>query len=160
MSNPVWKDPFERRFEDFAIGDVVVTRGRTVDVGDFTTFSGLTGDHYPLHTDQQYAEGTQFGARIAHGPLTFTLAVGLVGMSGFYGDAVIALLGVDGLRAKKPVFAGDTVHVKATILDAKKNESGRSGAVTVGYSVINQHDEEVMYFEQKNLMQCRKENKS
>src|SRR5690606_6643472 len=117
VSSQEWMDPVSRRFEDFSVGDVVRTRGRTVDVGDFTTFSGLTGDHYPLHTDQQYAEGTSFGRRIAHGPLTFALAVGLVGMSGFYGDAVVALLGVDGLRAKKPVFDGDTIRVVATVLE-------------------------------------------
>lgn len=157
QQNGVWRDPVTRRFEDFSVGDVVLTRGRTVDIGDLTVFSGLTGDHYPLHTDHQYAEGTQFGARIAHGPLTFALAVGLVGMSGFYGDAVVALLGIDGLRAKKAVFAGDTIRVKGTVLDAAKGNSGRTGAITVGYSVLNQNDEEVMYFEQKSLAKCRNE---
>lgn len=157
MSNQ-WLDPVSRRFEDFSVGDYVKTRGRTVDIGDITTFSGLTGDHYPLHTDHEYAAGTQFGARIAHGPLTFALAVGLVGMTGFYGDAVVALLGIDGLRAKAPVFAGDTIHVVATVIEANKNASGRTGAIKLGYSVRNQRDEEVMYFEQNNLARCREEN--
>ncbi|WP_322098400.1 MaoC family dehydratase [Nakamurella alba] len=150
-----WVDPVDRYFEDFEVGDQVVTRGRTIDIGDITLFAGLTGDHYPLHTDEEYARGTQFGTRIAHGPLTFTIAVGLVGMTGWYGNAVRALLGIDGLRAKKVVLAGDTLHVVGTVLVAEVNGSGRSGAVTVGYSVRNQHDDEVMFFEQKNLMRCR-----
>jgi len=154
----VWRDPAERRFEDFKPGDVVLTRGRTVDVGDMTVFAGLTGDHYPLHTDQQYAEGTRFGGRIAHGPLTFSIAVGLVGMSGFYGDAIVALLGVDGLRARKPVFAGDTLRVRATVIAVEEQgESGRFGAITVAYCVLNQNEEEVMYFEQKMLAKRRTE---
>lgn len=154
MAKAAWKDPAERWFEDFAEGDVVVTRGRTVDIGDMTMFAGLTGDHYPLHTDHDYARGTQFGGRIAHGPLTFSIAVGLVGMSGFYGDAILALLGVDGLRASKPVLAGDTVHVRATVLGCERRGSGRTGTLTVSYSVMNQDKEEVMNFEQRMLAKC------
>lgn len=160
MASTQWIDPLPRRFEDFQVGDEVLTRGRTVDVGDLTLFSGLTGDHYPLHTDEEYAKARQFGSRIAHGPLTFTIAVGLVGMTGFYGDAVVALLGIDGLRAKQVVLTGDTLHVKATVIAAEKGESGRTGAITVAYSVRNQRDEEVMYFEQKNLTRCRTEAQS
>ena len=152
-----WIDPAERRFEDFEVGDTVLTRGRTVDVGDLTNFAGLTGDHYPLHTDEEFARATQFGSRIAHGPLTFALAVGLVGMSGFYGNAILALLGIDGLRAKKVVMTGDTIHVLGTVVAAEKGGHGRTGAITVGYSVLNQRDEEVMYFEQKMLATCRTE---
>ncbi|HVV08263.1 MaoC/PaaZ C-terminal domain-containing protein [Amycolatopsis sp.] len=157
MTNAEWRDPAGRWFEDFTTGDVVLTRGRTVDVGDLTVFAGLTGDHYPLHTDQQYTEQTQFKSRIAHGPLTFALAVGLVGMSGFYGDAIVALLGVDGLRARKPVLPGDTIRVRGTVIAAEKGNSGRTGAITVAYSVLNQREEEVMYFEQKMLAKCRTE---
>ncbi|CAN5227118.1 MaoC family dehydratase [soil metagenome] len=153
----VWNDPAERRFEDFVVGDVVLTRGRTIDVGDLTAFAGLTGDHYPLHTDEEYAKATQFGSRIAHGPLTFALAVGLVGMTGFYGDAIVALLGIDNLRAKQVVLTSDTIRVVGTVIAAEKGKSGRTGAITVNYQVLNQRDEEVMSFEQKMLATCRRE---
>ena len=73
-------DPPDRTFEDFALGDVIETRGRTLDAADFTAFAGLTGDHYPLHIDEEFCKGTRFGARIAHGPLTQSIAIGLVGM--------------------------------------------------------------------------------
>ncbi|WP_344854215.1 MaoC/PaaZ C-terminal domain-containing protein [Amycolatopsis ultiminotia] len=139
---------------------MVVTRGRTVDVGDLTVFAGLTGDHYPLHTDEQSVAKTQFGTRIAHGPLTFSLAVGLVGLSGFYGDAIVALLGIDGLRAKMPVLPGDTIHVRGTVLAREHRDGSRFGAITVGYSVLNQREEEVMYFEQKMLAKCKKGNEA
>lgn len=155
MTRNVWLDPVSRRFEDFQVDDQVITRGRTIDIGDITLFAGLTGDYYPLHIDESAAAQTQFGTRIAHGPLTFTIAVGLVGMSGFYGDAVVALLGIDGLRAKQVVLPGDTLRVVGTVIDATKGKSGRTGAITVAYSVRNQRDEEVMYFEQKSLARCR-----
>src|ERR1700676_2689962 len=117
MPDRIWNDPQEKAFEDFARGDTVITRGRTVDIGDLTVFSGLTGDHYPLHVDEEAAKATRFGTRIAHGPLTFALAVGLVGMSGFYGNAITALVEIRSLRALKPVIPGDTLKVHAEVVE-------------------------------------------
>ena len=143
-----WADPEKKFFEDFALGDVVVTRGRTVDAADISLFAGLTGDHYPLHTDEEYARTTRFGTRIAHGPLTFALAVGLVAISGFYGDAIVALQEVRGLRALKPVVAGDTLVVHAAVTDVSDAKGPKYGTLGVTYSVRNQRREDVMVFDQ------------
>ncbi len=147
-------DPQTKFFEDFELRDSMVTRGRTVDIGDITNFAGLTGDHYPLHTDAAFMETSRFGQRIAHGPLTFALAVGLVGGSGFYGDAIVALVEITSLKAAKPVFAGDTLHVVAevTTLDAS---GPKYGTLTVSYSVRNQSGDEVMTFTQTMLAKRR-----
>ncbi len=149
-------DPETRWFEDFELGDTMTTRGRTVDIGDITNFAGLTGDHYQLHTDAAFMKDGRFGQRIAHGPLTFSLAVGLVGLSGFYGDAIVALVEITGLKATRPVFAGDTLHVVASVstLDASGPKYGTLG---VNYSVRNQDDEEVMTFLQTMLAKRRPE---
>ena len=95
MTERSFTDPQPKWFEDFEPGDTMTTRGRTVDIGDITTFAGLTGDHYQLHTDGAFMENSRFGQRIAHGPLTFSIAVGLIGLSGFYGDAIVALIEED-----------------------------------------------------------------
>src|ERR1700761_4994799 len=115
MGGRKWSDPQDKFFEDFEQGELVVTRGRSIDIGDLTTFAGLTGDHYPLHTDEQYAKSTRFGTRIAHGPLTFSIAVGLVALSGFYGNAIVALIEIESLKALKPVVPGETVRVHAEV---------------------------------------------
>lgn len=157
MAGREFVDPPSRTWEDFAAGDVVLTRGRTVDIGDITQFAGLTGDMYPIHIDHESAKDGHFGGRIAHGPLTFSLAVGLVGMTNFYGDAIVALLGIDGLRAKKPVLPGDTLRVRA---EATKVEAGRNpkyGTLEMTYVVLNQRDEEVMQFVQTMLAKRRQE---
>src|ERR1700730_14911002 len=146
MSDRIWNDPQEKTFEDFARGDIVITRGRTVDIGDISTFSGLTGDHYPLHTDEEYGKSTRFGTRIAHGPLTFALAVGLVGMSGFYGNAITALVEVQSLRALKPVAPGDTLKVHAEVVELSEGRNPMTADRHVNYSVRNQREEEVMAF--------------
>lgn len=151
----MWQDPAQRWLDDFAVGDVVESRGRTVDAGDFTAFAGLTGDHYPLHTSDEYCAGTRFGHRVAHGALTFSLALGLIGMTGFYGDAIVALVGIEGFRARRPVFAGDTVRARGTVLAVEPGESARPGLITVGYTVFNQHGDEVMCFEPTMLAKRR-----
>lgn len=133
-------------FDDFAVGDTVITAGRTVDIGDITTFAGLTGDHYPLHTDEEFCRSTPFGGRIAHGPLTYGFAVGLVGLSGFLGDAIVAFVECQSLRALAPVRPGDTVHVRAEVAETVPGRKPHYGTLHIDYTVINQKDEEVMRF--------------
>jgi 3-hydroxybutyryl-CoA dehydratase len=155
MTGRTWKDPQDKSFEDFAQGDVVITRGRTVDVGDLTMFAGLTGDHYPLHVDEEFGKQTRFETRIAHGPLTFAIAVGLVGMSGFYGNAIVALVEVQTLRALKPVKPGDTLRVHAEVVALAAGDNPKYGSIHVNYSVRNQREEEVMTFLQIMLARRR-----
>jgi len=155
MTNRTFQDPTEKFFEDFAAGDTMITRGRTIDIGDLTAFSGLTGDHYQLHTDEVFCQSTRFESRIAHGPFTFTIAVGLVGLSGFYGTGMEALVEVQSLRALKPVYPGDTVHVEARVSRLEDGENPKYGTLHVDYSVINQKGEEVMHFLQIMLAKQR-----
>ena len=155
MSFRKFSDPQAKTFDDFELGDVMVTRGRTIDIGDISNFAQLTGDYYPLHVDEQHAKSTRFGTRIAHGPLTFTIAVGLVGLSGFYGDAITALLEVRSMRATKPVVAGDTLKAQAEVIELKAGDNPKYGSLGVEYSVRNQRDEEVMIFQQYMLARRR-----
>lgn len=154
MGGRSFSDPQEKFFEDFECGDVMTTRGRTVDIGDITTFAGLTGDHYHLHTDDQFMKDNRFGQRIAHGPLTFAMAVGLVGLSGFYGDAIVALVEITGLKATAPVFPGDTLHVVATVT-VHEDTGPKYGTLGVTYSVHNQSGVQVMTFLQTMLARKR-----
>ena len=155
MSGRIFQDPANKFFEDFEAGDIVRTRGRTVDVGDLTLFAGLTGDHYQLHTDEQHCQETRFGTRIAHGPFTFTVAVGLVAISGFYGDAIVALVEINGMKALKPVFPGDTLRVEATVMTLGATKNPKYGSLEVNYSVLNQDNKEVMTFLQIMLAKRR-----
>lgn len=151
MAGRELRDPPERFFDNFALGDRLVTRRRTVETSDITNFAALTGDFYPLHIDAVGSAETRFGSRIGHGPLTFAIAVGLVGLSNWYGDAVVALKEITGLRAMAPVLPGDTLHVIATVEEVDGARSPKYGTIGVRYSVRNQRDEEVMTFLQTML---------
>ncbi len=72
-----------------------------------------------------------------------------------YGNAIIAWLGANGVRATAPVFIGDTVHVVAEVIGSRAAKDPSRGVVSLMYRVVNQKDEEVMSFEFTLLMRSR-----
>jgi len=145
----------DRAFEDFTVGTAITTAGRTIEMSDILAFAGLTGDHYRLHTDEEFAKNTPFGTRVAHGPLTYAMAVGLIALSGFYGDAILAMKECQSLRARRPVKPGDTIHVEASVVRAEDGKRPDAGVITVHYDVINQSGETVMTFDMVLLARRR-----
>jgi acyl dehydratase len=141
--------------DDFRIGDVYETAAITVTETHVVSWAGLTGDFYPLHMDREFAAKTQFGERLAHGPLIFGLAVGLVSLAGFGGDAAIAWLGVDDMRMLHPVRIGDTVRVHVEVREHKPTSNARKGIQVWRYTVRNQRDEDVMTFDYKMMFHMR-----
>lgn len=142
-------------WEDFPVGKSIITQGITVTESHITQFSGLTGDMYPAHSNAIWAERSPFEQRIAHGPLTFSLAVGCMFQSGFYGDAIIAWLSGDKMRATAPVLIGDTIQVNATVVHSRPTKDGQSGVVELDYTVTNQHSKTVMTISLTMLMRNR-----
>ena len=142
-------------WEDFPVGRTVTTPRLTVTETHLVQFSSLTGDWYPIHTDMEYAAQSSFGQRIAHGPLTFSLAVGLMYQSQAYGDAIIAWLGAEKMRALAPVFIGDTIHVIAEVTGSRAARDPSRGVVDLVYTVRNQGDEDVMSLSLTMLMRSR-----
>lgn len=127
-------------FEDFEIGQEIVTRGRTITEADVVNFAGLTGDYNQIHTDKSFAEAFDFGQRIAHGMLVQSYAVGLAVMTGFIDGTVLAFRE---LRCKfsKPVFFGDTIHTRLEVVEKKAFRRLKAGNVTLEFLVINSDEE-------------------
>jgi 3-hydroxybutyryl-CoA dehydratase len=148
MQNKFW--------DDFHIGDKLKTTRITVTETHMVTFGTLTGDFYPLHMDEEYAKTTAYGGRIVHGPLTFCLAVGLVGQANWFEDSIIAWIGVDNLRLLRPVKPGDTIHVDVEVASKKEISKKDRGVVTMKYHVMNQRAEEVLVADM-NFMMHRKQ---
>ncbi len=145
----------EKFWEDFSVGDKVTSMAITVTEAHVVTWAGLTMDFYPLHMDKEYAARTPFKERIVHGPLTFAMAVGMMGMTGYAKDSVIAWLGVDGMRIPAPVKIGDTIRLHVEITELRETKNPDQGFTLMRYEVVNQHEEPVMTFDMKFLMHRR-----
>ena len=144
-----------RFFEDFKVGEVLVTGRRTVEGGDVSRFAGLTGDFNPLHTDEVFAAQTPFGARVAHGILTLAVSNGQQNLSGWFEGTALALLGLDRLRFTAPVKFGDTINTEMTVKQTRESAKGDRGVVTFEVVVKNQRGEVVCTYEENVLMRRR-----
>ena len=143
-------------FDDFEAGQVTRTMGRTVteaDIVNFVTFAGIFEELF-LHADYARQRGL-FQGRNAPGFLALVLAEGLYTLTGktHHGRA---LLGLDKVRLKAPVFAGDTIHAEITVLEARPSRSRPGhGVLTLGHRVLNQDDVEVMAYHTSRLLEGR-----
>jgi 3-hydroxybutyryl-CoA dehydratase len=134
--------PRGRYFEEFQIGDVVVSAGRTITEADVVAFAGLSGDYTQLHVDAEHARDTMFGQRVAHGLLALSIASGLAAHLGFIEGTVLAFRELT-WKFSLPIFFGDTIHVKATVGELKAMPRLGGGAVTLDVQIINQDDKVV-----------------
>lgn len=141
--------------DDYIPSETFTTQGITVTEAHLLAWAGLTMDYFSLHVDKEFASKTTFGERLAHGPLIFALAVGLVYLSGFDPTAVIAWLGADKMRMTAPVKIGDTIRVVVEVLDVQKTKKPKKGVLSLRYHVKNQRDETVMIFDYNLLCHMR-----
>jgi itaconyl-CoA hydratase len=135
-----------KTWEDFKVGEEVHSIRLTITEAHLTQWGHLTLDFYPLHMDETFASKTIFGRRIAHGPLVFSLGVGMISSTGFYADSVMAWLGVENMSIPRPVFIGDTIYAKGTVLGKKETKKPDRGLLTMCYEILNQNDEIVMSY--------------
>jgi len=129
-------------FEEIELDRPLTTRARTVGEGDITLFAGLVGDFNPLHVDEQYSAATQFGGRIAHGPLTMSMAIGLMSQLNLIDGTALALLNIN-WDFHGPVRIGDTVHARVTPTARNPTSDPSRGIVSMRFEVMNQRDETV-----------------
>ncbi len=128
--------------EDFNVGEVYRTAGRTVTEADITIFTGLSGDFNPLHTDEEYCKGTAHGTRIAQGLLGVSIASGLVSQLGILTGTAVGFLGMT-WRYTGVIRAGDTIHVELTTTEVRETSKGGRGVLVRRLDVINQRGETV-----------------
>jgi len=98
-------------FEDLAVGQSA-TLGKTITEADILMFAGVSGDTNPAHMDEEYAAGTMFKGRIAHGMLSGALISAVFGTR-FPGPGCIYVSQT--LRFKAPVRIGDTVRARVEV---------------------------------------------
>ena len=128
-------------FEEFSVGQKVVTEKRTVTENDIMTFAALSGDNNRIHTDPEFSKTTMFGRQVAHGLLGLSIASGLAWQTGILDGTVMAFREVNEWKFVKPVFIGDTIYVELEVKEAKALPRIGGGSVTIGLEVKNQNEE-------------------
>jgi len=130
-------------FEDFRLGqEIRHATPRTLTVGDAALYLGLTGSRFALHSSDEFARALG----LERAPIDDLLVFHIV-----FGKTVpdislnaIANLGYANGRFGVPVYAGDTLSTRSTVIGLKENSSGDTGVVYVHSIGTNQHGATVL----------------
>lgn len=125
-------------FEDFEPQQTFESTGRTLTEADLTFFCMLSSDWNPIHADAEFAKGTRYGQRVVHGALGIAICTGMLHGLGIFERSAIAMLGLREWTFREPMFVGDTLKLRLTILDKELGRSGRSGRVGRRFELVNQ----------------------
>lgn len=101
------------KFEDLSLGMSHETHHKITE-NDIQLFAEVSGDHNPLHMNEEYASKTSFGQRIAHGALTASYISGILG-NNLPGPGSI-FTGLS-MRFRRPVYIGSDVTVRAEVTE-------------------------------------------
>lgn len=142
--SPLPTTPRGMFFEEFEIGQKIISAGRTVTESDIVTFAGLSGDYTQIHTDAEFSKNTPFGQRVAHGLLGMAIASGLAAQTGVLEGTVLAFREITEWKFIKPIFIGDTIHVELEVRETKAMPRILGGAVMLVLQVKNQHADNLM----------------
>ena len=127
-------------FEELHVGDRWQSQTRTILQSDIQQFAHLTGDHDPLHLDEEFASRGPFGQTVAHGMLGMSILAGLSSTSPLVRTA--ALIDVQNWNFCKPIFPGDTVFALTEVVSLKAH-GRRHGQVSWYRQLINQKGDKV-----------------
>ena len=110
-------------------------------------------DYIPLHTDEEYAKTTIFGALIAPGVMSFMSVWAKYLEADFFGKELLA-----GKSTKiewiKPVYAEDVLTGKATVTNLVRR-NGKNGLVEISIEAYNQKGELVLTDVTEAIVKCK-----
>ena len=110
---------------------------KTIEQSDIDAFARVTGDHNPVHVDEEFAKTTRFGRRIAHGMLTASL-ISAVLANHLPGEGSVYL--GQTLKFVAPVFPGDEITARVTIREIREDKP----ILKLETVCVNQRDEIVI----------------
>jgi acyl dehydratase len=131
-----------RYFEEFELGEIALSPGRTISEADIVNFAGVSGDFTETHTNAESASRSAFGQRVAHGLLGLAVASGLLSRLGLLEGTVLAFREMT-WKFSLPIFIGDTIRARATVSELKAMPRVGGGALTLNLELINQQDKVV-----------------
>jgi acyl dehydratase len=155
MSNNFTTPPESRYFEDYVVGSVHEFGSINVEEREVLDF----GKRYvplPYHIDPEAAKKSIYGGLIASGWHTAGLMMRLYTDNYLSKIANLGSPGCDELRWDKPVFPGDRLAIRVTVMDARRSQSKPDrGIVRSFVEVLNQKNEVVMSLRMVNFVRSR-----
>jgi 2-methylfumaryl-CoA hydratase len=130
-------------FEDFQVGqEIRHATPRTVTTGDAALYTGLTGSRFALHSSDEFARALGHERSPIDDLLLFHVVIGKT-VPDISLNAV-ANLGYADFRFGAPVYPGDTISARSTIVGLKENSNRQTGVVYVHSTGVNQREETVL----------------
>ena len=139
-------------FEDLSLGMKVETEPTVIEKEKMMAFA-YTYDNIPLHTDEEYARNSPFGALIAPGVMSFMSVWAKYLEVDFFGRELLAGKSTK-IEWLKPVYAGDVLRGQATVTNLVRR-SPRNGLAEVTIKVYNQKDDLVLTDVTEAIVKCR-----
>jgi len=128
-----------RFFSEFEVGQVFDSAPRAVTESEVMQFADLSGDHNPLHVDEDFARRTPFGQRVAHGMLAASISTGLGQDTGIFEGTTLALM-EQLFQYRAPLFFGESIRLRLTVTAVRASSKGGKGVVTFASDVIKGED--------------------
>ncbi len=147
--------PKGNNYEDFAVGRTFAHHwGRTINQGDNSLFTTLTLHFNPLYFNAEFARAHGHPDVVVNAMLVFTTVFGLTVEDLSEGGG--AFLGVEQLTFHAPVYPGDTLTARSTVVDRRESASNKDmGIVTWHTEGFNQKGVRVIDFRRTNLVNKR-----
>jgi acyl dehydratase len=146
-----------RYFDDYALGSTYDCGSVSVDQADILSFAKKF-DPQPFHTDPEAAARGPYGGLIASGWHTAALVMRLLVDNYLSAEASLGGPGADEIRWPYPVRPGDTLRVRATVVEARRSLCKPDrGIVKTMAEAVNQDGRTVMRATAINFLRVRPE---
>ena len=139
-------------FDDLKLGMTVQIAPAVIEKQKMLDFA-RTYDPIPLHTDENYAKASTFGALIAPGVMSFMSVWAKYLEQDLFGEELLAGKSTK-IEWHKPVYAEDVLTGKAVITGLTRR-SPRNGIVEITIEAYNQYNVLVLSDVTEAIVKCR-----
>ena len=139
-------------FEEFRLGTTLQIAPAVIEKEKMLDFARLY-DHIPLHTDEEYAKKSVFGALIAPGVMSFMSVWSKYLEADLFGEQLLAGKSTH-IEWHKPVYAEDVLRGTATVTGLTRRNP-KNGIVELTIEAYNQHGVLVLTDVTEAIVKCK-----
>lgn len=142
-------------WEDMAVGQVIDLGSLSPTAQEIVAFA-TQFDPQPFHLSEEGGKASVFGGLCASGWHTCSLAMRLMVTNFLNQSSSLGSPGLENIRWLKPVFPGDTLSLRQTVLE-KRPMSKRPdvGLLRTQWEMFNQHGAQVLHMEGYGMFRRR-----